>query len=151
LSLLKAVRDAQWNLRASEARFEEVATSSASGILITELDGRMSRVNGAIGDILGYTPAELTQLTVFDLVHPQYAPALREDYQNLLAGRKERIKQRLPLALDFCGAVLVISQPFRLSFVTSGERREHTPDFLAVLPDGSTWVFDVRPGAPVGA
>jgi diguanylate cyclase (GGDEF)-like protein/PAS domain S-box-containing protein len=93
LSLLKAVRDAQWNLRASEARFEEVATSSASGILITELDGRLSRVNGAIADILGYTPAELTELTLFDLVHPQYAPTLREDYQNLLAGRKERIKQ----------------------------------------------------------
>jgi hypothetical protein len=60
-------------------------------------------------------------------------------------------EQRLLLALDFCGAALVASQPFRLSFVVSGERREHIPDFLAVLPDGSTWVFDVRPRARVDA
>jgi hypothetical protein len=37
-------------------------------------------------------------------------------------------EQRLLLALDFCGAALVVSQPFRLSFVVSGERREHTPE-----------------------
>lgn len=46
----------------------------------------------------------------------------------------------LLLALDFCGAALVASQPFRLSFMVFGERREHRPDVLAVLPDGSTWV-----------
>ncbi|TCO65919.1 putative bifunctional diguanylate cyclase/phosphodiesterase [Actinocrispum wychmicini] len=93
LSLLKAVRDAQWNLRASEARFDEVVMSTANGILITDLDGNLLRVNGAIADILDYEPHELTALTLFELVHPDYAPILREDYQALLDGRKERVKQ----------------------------------------------------------
>jgi diguanylate cyclase (GGDEF)-like protein/PAS domain S-box-containing protein len=93
LSLLKAVRDANWRLRASEAQFEEVVTASASGVIITDLTGRLVRANAAISDILGYSPAELAGLTVFDLVHPEYAPILRDDYQSLLEGHKERIKQ----------------------------------------------------------
>ncbi|WHT19317.1 EAL domain-containing protein [Crossiella sp. CA-258035] len=92
-SLLKAVRDAKWNLRAAEARFEEVATSSASGILITGLDGELVTVNASAGAILGYSPAELTEGNLFDLVDPERAPALREDYAALREGRLARIKQ----------------------------------------------------------
>ncbi|MCP3798430.1 EAL domain-containing protein [Allokutzneria sp. A3M-2-11 16] len=92
-SLLKAVRDAKYNLRSAQARFDEVATSSASGILVTELDGTVVQANGAIAAILGHPPAELTGRNLFDLVHQDYAPVLREDYQAVLDGRTERIKQ----------------------------------------------------------
>src|SRR5437763_14085384 len=51
LSLLKAVRDAKWHLRESEARFEEVVTASASGVLLVGLDGLVVRANAAIGDM----------------------------------------------------------------------------------------------------
>jgi hypothetical protein len=60
----------------------------------------------------------------------------------------ESLEERsLLLALDFTGAVKeVLPQPFLLRFGTSGgEFREHVPDFLAVLRDGSRWLFDVRP------
>ncbi|MGO1050823.1 putative bifunctional diguanylate cyclase/phosphodiesterase [Crossiella sp. CA198] len=100
LSLLKAVRDAKWNLRAAEARFEEVATCSASGILITDLDGTLLRVNGSVGAILGHTPAELTGRSLFDLVPPEHAAALREDYAALLNGRVQRIRQSQKLLLQ---------------------------------------------------
>jgi diguanylate cyclase (GGDEF)-like protein/PAS domain S-box-containing protein len=93
LSLLKAVRDAKWHLRESEARFDEVAMSSASGIIITALDGGLVRVNGAIADILGHTAEDLAGLTLFDLVHPDFRDVLRKDYEDLLAGRRDRIKQ----------------------------------------------------------
>nr|WP_225954075.1 EAL domain-containing protein [Kibdelosporangium phytohabitans] len=93
LSLLKAVRDAKWRLKQSEAQFDEVAMSSASGIIITDPDGQMVRTNGAVADILGYTNEELTGRTLFDLVHSDSARVLREDYQELLAGKKERIRQ----------------------------------------------------------
>lgn len=93
VSLLSAVREAKWSLRASEARFEEVATASASGIMITDLDGRFIRVNAALSAILERRADDLTPLTLFDVVHPDHADALRADYAALLAGKTERIKQ----------------------------------------------------------
>jgi hypothetical protein len=53
---------------------------------------------------------------------------------------------RLLLALDFLQVRKVLPQPFRLQFVHRDGRMEHTPDFLAVMGDGSRWLFDVRPG-----
>lgn len=93
LSLLKAVRNAKWHLAASEARFDEVVMASASGIMITDVDGRLVRVNAAVGDMLGYTVSELTGGGLFDFVHPTYARVLREDYAALLEGAKDRVKQ----------------------------------------------------------
>ncbi|WP_327372260.1 TnsA-like heteromeric transposase endonuclease subunit [Streptomyces sp. NBC_01217] len=51
----------------------------------------------------------------------------------------------LLLALDFVTVAEVLPQPFRLSFEDVGGRVEHTPDLLAVMPDGGRWLFDVRP------
>jgi hypothetical protein len=52
-------------------------------------------------------------------------------------------EQRLLLALDFLTVGEVLPQPFRLLFAHVGGRGEHTPDFLAVMPDGG--LLDVRP------
>jgi diguanylate cyclase (GGDEF)-like protein/PAS domain S-box-containing protein len=93
LALLKAVRDAKWNIRESEARFDEVVTSSASGIMIVGLDGRLVRTNGAIGDILGYTVDELTGTNLFDLVHPDTVEMLREAMRAVIEGGRDRVRQ----------------------------------------------------------
>ncbi|MBP2475736.1 diguanylate cyclase (GGDEF)-like protein/PAS domain S-box-containing protein [Crossiella equi] len=93
LSLLKAVRDARWNLRAAETRFEEVATATASGIMITDLTGTLVTVNASVGAILDRSPAELTGHNLFDLMAPGHAPVLREDYTALAEGRLPRVKR----------------------------------------------------------
>ncbi|MCA2220177.1 TnsA-like heteromeric transposase endonuclease subunit [Nonomuraea aurantiaca] len=63
-----------------------------------------------------------------------------------LHGFESLEEQRLLLALDFAGSVAeVLPQPFQLRFETGDGFREHVPDFLAVLRDGSGWLFDVRP------
>jgi hypothetical protein len=54
-------------------------------------------------------------------------------------------EQRLLLALDFARVADVLGQPFELDFEHDGGRSRHTPDFLAVLPSGDRWLFDVRP------
>ncbi|MFI2024510.1 hypothetical protein [Streptomyces olivaceoviridis] len=46
-------------------------------------------------------------------------------------------EQRLLLALDFLRVAEVLPQPFRLGFEHAAGRAEHTPDFLAVMPDGA--------------
>src|SRR6266511_3446018 len=60
-------------------------------------------------------------------------------------GFESLAEQRLLLALDFAGAARVVSQPFRLRVVPCDGWRDHTPDFVGVLGDGSIWVLDVRP------
>lgn len=57
---------------------------------------------------------------------------------------------RLLLALDFVRVAEVFPQPFRLSFEHVSGRADHIPDFLAVMPDGGRWLFDVRPRRLVG-
>ncbi|MGY4918228.1 TnsA-like heteromeric transposase endonuclease subunit [Streptomyces sp. 900116325] len=54
-------------------------------------------------------------------------------------------EQRLLLALDYFGVAEVLPQPFRLDFECRGSKKWHVPDFLAVMPDGGLWLFDVRP------
>lgn len=63
-----------------------------------------------------------------------------------LHGFESLEEQKLLLALDFAGSVAeVLPQPFRLRFEADDGFHEHVPDFLAVLRDGSRWLFDVRP------
>ncbi|MFD8499161.1 putative bifunctional diguanylate cyclase/phosphodiesterase [Amycolatopsis sp. NPDC059657] len=93
LSLLKAVRDAKWNLKESEARFDEVITSSSSGVMIVGLDGRVQRVNAAAGVILGFTQAELAGVELADLVHPDEERMVRDGLHALLEGAKDRLRQ----------------------------------------------------------
>ncbi|WP_262705063.1 MULTISPECIES: hypothetical protein [Streptomyces] len=59
-------------------------------------------------------------------------------------------EQRLPLALDFLRVREVLPQPFRLDFEHVDGRSEHTPDFVAILPEGRRWLFDVRPRRFIG-
>ncbi|MEU4739245.1 EAL domain-containing protein [Actinosynnema sp. NPDC023658] len=132
LSLLKAVRDAQWNLKESEARFEEVVTSSASGILVVDLAGRLVRANAAIGDILGYTTEELTGLSLQDLVHPDSVRVLGEALRALVDGAQERVRQPQRL-LRKDGDVARIS--LTVSLVRAGG--DQPGHFVAVIEDGT--------------
>src|SRR3954454_2835830 len=93
LALLKAVRDAQWNLKQSEARFDEVVTSSASGIALVALDGRIVRANAALAEMLGHPDGELTGTLLTDVVHPDTFEVLREAMDALIDGGKDRIRQ----------------------------------------------------------
>ena len=93
LALLKAVRDAQWNLKESEARFDEVVTSSASGVVLADVEGKIVRANAAVGRMLDYTAGELTGKALVELVHPDSAEVLRQGMRALVEGRKDRIQQ----------------------------------------------------------
>lgn len=132
LSMLKAVRDAKWNLRESEARFDEVVSSSTSGIMITDLDGRLIRTNAALREILGYTAQELAELSLFDLVHPDFAPFLGNDYRTLRGGEVDRIKLSLRL-LRKDGDVARVSLTASL-LRGDDDRPNH---FVTVVEDGT--------------
>ncbi|QQQ73900.1 diguanylate cyclase [Saccharothrix sp. 6-C] len=136
LSLLKAVRDAKWNLKESEARFDEVVTSSASGVLIADPAGLLVRANAAIGEILGRTVAELTGTSLFDLVHPDTVGMLREGMRAVVEGAQDRVRQSQRL-LRQDGDVARIS----LTASLVGDAGDASSHFVVVVEDGTELVL----------
>jgi diguanylate cyclase (GGDEF)-like protein/PAS domain S-box-containing protein len=154
-SLLKAVRDANWNLKESEARFNEVVTSSASGVLIVDLEGRLIRANAAVSDILGHAPEDLTGTPLLDLTVPGFTETLRDAMAELVSGTAERIRQsqqmrrkdgeiaRLSLTASLLrGAdnepsyfVVVVEDGTELALLQGELRRQSLHDVLTGLPN----------------
>ncbi|NUT37793.1 MAG: EAL domain-containing protein [Hamadaea sp.] len=95
--LTQAVLDAQTRvakeLRASEARFRAIFVEAALGIGIADLQGNILRVNQAFADLLGYTPEEMTGLTVADdLMHPEDPPEMWDLYRSMLRGERDHMR-----------------------------------------------------------
>lgn len=57
-------------LRVSEERFRLTIDEAPIGMALVALDGRFVRVNHALCEIVGYSPAELLKLTFHDITHP---------------------------------------------------------------------------------
>ncbi len=91
-ALLKVEQETRRKQVVTRAQFEEVFAGSASGVAISDLDGRVLRVNPALAKTLGRTPAELTGRTLFEFVHPDDVEVLREGYADLLSGRLHRLR-----------------------------------------------------------
>ncbi len=91
-ALLKVEQETRQKHVISRAQFEEVFAGSASGVALTELDGRVLRANAALAKTLNRTPAEIAAMTLFDLVHPEDVEQLRESYRELVAGRLHRLR-----------------------------------------------------------
>ncbi|MDS0139597.1 MULTISPECIES: diguanylate cyclase domain-containing protein [unclassified Amycolatopsis] len=91
-ALLKVEQETRQKHVISRAQFEEVFAGSASGVALTELDGRVLRANAALAKTLNRTPAEIAAMTLFDLVHPEDVEQLRESYGELVAGRLHRLR-----------------------------------------------------------
>lgn len=92
-ALAKSVREAKRDLRTSEKRFNEVFAVAGSGMAISDLDGHLLRINRPLAEILEGSQAELTSLTLFDLVAEDDAESLREAFVDMLAGKGDRLRQ----------------------------------------------------------
>jgi diguanylate cyclase (GGDEF)-like protein/PAS domain S-box-containing protein len=93
-TLLAIGRDSRVSLQVSQARLDSVFESSAAGVGITDQDGRFLRTNAALGEILGHSPSEFGQLTLFDLITQDDAPFLRDACDRLREGFGRRLRQR---------------------------------------------------------
>ncbi|HEX2133711.1 MAG TPA: EAL domain-containing protein [Actinophytocola sp.] len=83
-ALIQARENAERALSDSEARFEEIFTSSTVGMAISDLDGTLIRTNRALTDILGHRRGKLPANRIEELFHPDDADYLRMRYQVLL-------------------------------------------------------------------
>lgn len=57
-------------LKESEARFRSLFEHAAAGLTTSTPDGRLTEVNRAFADILGYAPEELAGKTIRAIIHP---------------------------------------------------------------------------------
>ncbi|WP_410632296.1 EAL domain-containing protein [Amycolatopsis sp. cmx-4-83] len=91
-ALLKVEQETRQKQVITRAQFEEVFAGSASGVALTELDGRVLRANASLAKTLNRTPAEIGALSLFDLVHPEDVEQLRDAYRELVAGKLHRLR-----------------------------------------------------------
>src|SRR6266481_5226386 len=71
----RAARDAA--LRASEERYRRIVETAVEGIWLVDPDERTNFANGALCEMLGYTPAELQGRSIFDFMEEESAAAAR--------------------------------------------------------------------------
>ncbi|MGH3878888.1 MAG: putative bifunctional diguanylate cyclase/phosphodiesterase [Actinophytocola sp.] len=83
-ALIRARENAERALEDSEARFEEIFSSSSVGMAISTLDGALVRFNRALADILDHRRGRLAAERLEELFHPEDAEYLRLRYQVLL-------------------------------------------------------------------
>ncbi|MEO7196163.1 MAG: EAL domain-containing protein [Pseudonocardiaceae bacterium] len=90
---LRARRQAEQALGASEAKFRAMFTEAAIGIGIGDLDGNITDANPALLRMFGYTLEEFTQLNVVrSMVHPEDATSVWETYDELIRGERDHFR-----------------------------------------------------------
>ena len=96
-ALFNAVLRAEHNLRGTENRFREVFTSSATGILITNLDGMCIEANPALGGILGVAEDRLPGRMLNDIFRDEASGDMTAPYQRILDGDVARVHEHRKL------------------------------------------------------
>lgn len=91
-TLVTIERETRRELVLTQAGFEQLFSGSATGVAVTRVDGRVQRVNPAFAKLLCRPVADLIGLNLYDLVHLEDADELREQYQELLDGKTQRLE-----------------------------------------------------------
>ena len=73
-------------LRASEERFRAIVSQATTGVAQIELDGRFTFVNDRYCEMVGYPRAELLQMRMQDLTHPEDLPGNLDQLRRMLEG-----------------------------------------------------------------
>ena len=79
-------RRAQAALRASDERLRATFNQAAVGIAVADPQGRFLEANQKFCDILGYSLAEVRELTAAQITHPQDLVETQDQVKRLLAG-----------------------------------------------------------------
>ncbi len=85
LLIIKRKR-AEGKLRESEERYRNLFESSHDMIQSVTPDGHFIFVNQAWLETMGYTKAELPELNLFKIIHPDSLPHCRETFSKVMAG-----------------------------------------------------------------
>jgi len=96
-ALFNAVLRAEHNLRGTENRFREVFTSSATGIVITNLDGMCIEANPALAAILDVKQDRLPGRVLTDIFQDEVGGDVMAPYRRILDGELARVHEHRKL------------------------------------------------------
>ncbi|HEV7565555.1 MAG TPA: PAS domain S-box protein [Microbacteriaceae bacterium] len=74
-----------------ERRFRSAFDDAAVGMMLTQPDGRIERVNAALARMLGYFPVELAGMTIFDITHREDIEASRGQIAAIRDGERDTL------------------------------------------------------------
>jgi PAS domain S-box-containing protein len=78
-------KQAEENLRQSEERYRAIVNQAVTGVAYSEIGGNLTIVNQKYCAITGYSAAELSQLRMTDITHPDDLPGNVELYKRMVA------------------------------------------------------------------
>ena len=80
----------------SEELFRSAFSGAPIGIALNDLDGRLLRVNPALAELLGRSPAELLEMTIADITHPDDLSTDEDNRAEARTGRvtRHRVRKR---------------------------------------------------------
>jgi diguanylate cyclase (GGDEF)-like protein/PAS domain S-box-containing protein len=116
-ALFNAVLRAEHNLRGTENRFREVFTSSATGIVITNLDGMCIEANPALGAILGVKEDRLPGRVLTDIFRDEMGGDVMTPYRRIVDGEVTRVQEHRRLRKEDGDAAWVL---FAISLLRDG-------------------------------
>jgi PAS domain S-box-containing protein len=125
-------------LRDSEERFRAAYEQAAIGMEMLDLEGRLLRGNGWLGQMLGYDEQELRQLTFAEITHPD---DLREElplFNRLLAGeipsysieKRYLHKEGHPVWVRVTSSLVRTSDPYRISIIEDITERKRAEEAM---------------------
>lgn len=79
-------------LRESEEQFRLIFELAPIGMAVTDLDGNLMRVNGALCDLLRYTPLELLQRNLWKMLETSHQDLCLQMVYKLLHGQEDDIQ-----------------------------------------------------------
>jgi PAS domain S-box-containing protein len=83
-------RAARAALEESEQLFRSAFDDAAVGVMLTDPHGTLLRVNNALAEMLGYEPAELIGMTVYEITHPDDIASILPDIEAMRSGLKDK-------------------------------------------------------------
>ncbi|MCA1991416.1 MAG: PAS domain S-box protein [Coleofasciculus sp. S288] len=81
-------KQAEAALKESEERYRDLFENAKDLIQSVTADGRFVYVNRAWRDTLGYSEADIAEMTIFDVIHPNSQPHCMEVFERVMSGKK---------------------------------------------------------------
>lgn len=89
LSNITSLKEAQSQLKESEAKYKLISENSSDCICLQEVSGDFVFVSPSSTDVLGYTPEEMQKLSLKEFIHDDYREMMKESVLEIISGKKK--------------------------------------------------------------
>jgi len=84
--MLAALHEAEGEIREREERYRDLFENATDLIQSVDIDGHLLYVNEAWRETLGYSEEDVSNLSLWDIIHPDSIPKCREIFQKVISG-----------------------------------------------------------------